>query len=272
VLFVVLIVIVSLLPFKVITADRINDYHIRIGAKESFPPGCTWECYLDRNPFLERKKYVHRTEKEALAHYQRIGAKKNWDCSCEKNPEEKKTRNNGNKKEEKKAAPSAESISTTTKKASEKSDVSFPPGCTWECYLDRNPFLEKKKYVQRTQEEALAHYQRIGAKKNWDCSCKNNQEEKKMGNNGNKKEEKKKALSVESMSTSTKKAPEKSDVSFPQGCTWECYLDRNPELEKDGVPRTEEGALAHYQKHGAKKNRNCSCKDGYAMFLITAEK
>ena len=47
--------------------------------------------------------------------------------------------------------------------------------------------------------------------------------------------------------------------SFPLGCHWECYLDRNPDLIKGGVPQTEEAAFAHYVNRGAKVGRNCRC-------------
>merc|ERR1712029_658888 len=47
---------------------------------------------------------------------------------------------------------------------------SFPPGCSWECYLGNYVDLSKK--LQNTEEAALEHYLNHGIKMGRDCTCK----------------------------------------------------------------------------------------------------
>merc|ERR1712029_247917 len=48
---------------------------------------------------------------------------------------------------------------------------SFPPGCSWECYLSN--FIDVTKYsFQITEEAALNHYLTHGMKNGRDCTCK----------------------------------------------------------------------------------------------------
>jgi len=46
-------------------------------------------------------------------------------------------------------------------------------------------------------------------------------------------------------------------MSFPSHCRWDCYLKNHPELAK--VVKTEEAALDHYLRHGAREGQDCSC-------------
>merc|ERR1719253_1061186 len=47
----------------------------------------------------------------------------------------------------------------------------FPPGCSWQCFLANHPRLSKR--IEHTEEAALDHW--INRKKGvtWDCTCKN---------------------------------------------------------------------------------------------------
>mmetsp|Transcript_18933 Transcript_18933/g.41235 ORF Transcript_18933/g.41235 Transcript_18933/m.41235 type:complete len:191 (-) Transcript_18933:165-737(-) len=69
----------------------------------------------------------------------------------------------------------------------------------------------------------------------------------------------------------TKKIPKSIKIKheqFPIGCSWECYLDRNPDLEKEyGIPRTEEDALLHYLGVGRDvEGRKCDCVTSNEFF------
>jgi hypothetical protein len=46
----------------------------------SFPPSCTWECYLSKNPDLS--KVLPNTYKDALRHYLKHGEKEGRECHC----------------------------------------------------------------------------------------------------------------------------------------------------------------------------------------------
>ena len=48
--------------------------------KPKFPPGCTWECYLDQN--VDVRKQVGYNGKRALDHYLHEGKKDNRHCKC----------------------------------------------------------------------------------------------------------------------------------------------------------------------------------------------
>ena len=67
--------------------------------------------------------------------------------------------------------------------------------------------------------------------------------------------------------TKLTKITSESNILFPPGCTWECYLERNPDLIEGGVLRTEEGALYHYVNHGAKADWDCFCQRSYCCGL-----
>merc|ERR1719464_178701 len=49
-------------------------------------------------------------------------------------------------------------------------DNTFPPGCSWECYLDNYPDLFKN--IPHSEEVALNHYLNYGRLKKHDCHCK----------------------------------------------------------------------------------------------------
>ncbi len=51
-----------------------------------------------------------------------------------------------------------------------KEDVSFPPECTWQCYLQQNKDLLKT--FRWNETKAIQHYQRYGAHENRNCACK----------------------------------------------------------------------------------------------------
>jgi len=48
--------------------------------EETFPPGCTWECYMDR--YGDLAAAVGRSEEAAIAHWLGSGKGGGWDCSC----------------------------------------------------------------------------------------------------------------------------------------------------------------------------------------------
>merc|ERR1712029_1336398 len=144
---------------------------------DSFPPGCSWECYLD-NYFALAKNLPH-TEEAALDHYLNYGIKKGKDCSCRmeddvvvdpsleeiKEVEEELIQldfqddDNTAKETEKLEALEEELIEDT-----------FPPGCSWECYLGN--YIELSDQLPLTEEAALDHYLNHGIKQGRDCSCK----------------------------------------------------------------------------------------------------
>merc|ERR1712238_531613 len=53
------------------------------------------------------------------------------------------------------------------------------------------------------------------------------------------------------------------ESTFPEGCTWECYLSKHPWVAEH-IEHKQEAALEHYKFHAAKKSGewDCSCKDG----------
>merc|ERR1712238_312522 len=50
-------------------------------------------------------------------------------------------------------------------------EVTFPPGCSWQCYLANHPRLSKR--IEHTEEAALYHWMHDRQKGiKWDCTCK----------------------------------------------------------------------------------------------------
>merc|ERR1712232_279939 len=102
----------------------------------------------------------------------------------------------------------------------------FPEGCTWECYLHNNNWLNNHF---NTEEEAIKHWLNHGRDQGKDCSCTD-----------------------EGKSILAEK--------FPEGCTWECYLDNHSWLRNHLNLNTEEEATKHWLEHGRDKGKDCSCK------------
>merc|ERR1712085_219948 len=47
---------------------------------------------------------------------------------------------------------------------------SFPPGCSWECYLANHPRLSKR--IEHTEEAVLDQWINRNPRVRWDCTCK----------------------------------------------------------------------------------------------------
>merc|ERR1712029_1067800 len=113
--------------------------------EDSFPPGCSWECYLGN--YVDLSKKLQNTEEAALEHYLNHGIKMGRDCTC--------------KEEDVVVDPSLEE---------KLIEDTFPPGCSWECYLGN--YIELSDQLPLTEEAALDHYLNHGIKQGRDCSCK----------------------------------------------------------------------------------------------------
>ena len=48
------------------------------------------------------------------------------------------------------------------------------------------------------------------------------------------------------------------DIKFPPECTWECYLQSNPDLQGEGLDE-KDGATNHYILYGFHKGNSCMC-------------
>jgi len=158
-----------------------------------FPPGCTWACYLDNNPDV----VAEDTEAAALEDWARHGEEEGRDCRCHDETatweeEEEEEKDMEEEVEEEVEAEVAEQMEDVAEKLNElemagKDDdvahaekeilevvedqllnAAFPPGCTWECYLDKHPWLAD--HVARNEAAALAHYRRHDLDE-WDCRC-----------------------------------------------------------------------------------------------------
>jgi len=57
----------------------------------------------------------------------------------------------------------------------EEFKLSFPPGCSFQCYLDNNPDL-KKKYPGGNEMTMLGHYLSVGIATGLDCTCHNDED------------------------------------------------------------------------------------------------
>ena len=101
---------------------------------ETFPPGCSWQCFLANHPRLSKR--IEHTEEAALDHW--INRKKGirWDCTCK-----------------------------------DEVERTFPPGCSWECFLANHPRLSKR--IEHTEEAALDRWINRQKGVTWDCTCKN---------------------------------------------------------------------------------------------------
>jgi len=157
----------------------------------------------------------------------------------------------------------------------ELTESSFPPGCSWECYLANHPRLAKK--IENTEEAALDHWMN-GRQKGirWDCTCKEGTliegkpqpeleeevinamiviEEELEGKDDN-------AANIEKEDLEPL-AAELIEPNFPSGCSWECYLANHPRVAKE-IEYTEAAALEHYLKYANRKKAkwDCTCQEG----------
>ena len=49
--------------------------------------------------------------------------------------------------------------------------------------------------------------------------------------------------------------------TWPEGCNWKCYMENNPDLEKNMAAPDEHNAIAHWLLHGVTEKRDCQCKN-----------
>lgn len=120
---------------------------------------------------------------------------------------------------------------------------SFPDGCTWNCYLDRYPDLQRRI---KTKESALEHYIKNGVKENRDCNCFNS------------------SSNVNATAPYYDENLDTKDVEngvgtalFPSDCFWSCYVKRYPDLSEH--LKTEDEAMNHYINHGILEKKDCRC-------------
>jgi len=253
----------------------------------TFPPGCSWQCYLANHPRLAKR--IEHTEAAALDHW--INRKKaiRWDCTCndgtliegKSQPELEEEVINAvidieedidelESKDIKAAKVEKEDLEILEEKLIE---ATFPPGCYWQCYLANHPRLAKK--IENTKEAALDHWmngRQKGVK--WDCTCKEGTliegksqpeleeevinamidiEEELEGKDNNAAKIEKEDL--EPLAT------ELVEPAFPSGCYWECFLANHPRLKKR-IDYTEEAALDHWVNRKKGIRWDCTCKEG----------
>jgi len=244
--------------------------------EETFPPECSWECYMANYKWIN--KHVEHTEEEALKYYIKHGKKNGRDdCTCkddatiieeveevEKEIEELDSQGGAEAEKEKEDLEAvAEDLIETT----------FPPGCSWECYMTNYKFIDK--HIEHTEEAALKYYleKGLGNGKD-DCTCRDDKEifekidqvaeeieeletkgkgkHKGKGKGDDKAEKKIKDLE--------ELEEELIETTFPPECSWECYLSNYKFINKK-VEHTEEAALKHWLKHGKARGKDCTCKD-----------
>ena len=140
----------------------------------------------------------------------------------------------------------------------------FPEGSTWECYVARYDDLTEE-VVGSTEEEAVAHRIQFGEVVGRDCSCEAEVEaiEKEIEEWDGLMEgadEQESEVAAEEKNKLVEAAEALIVSTFPEGCTWRCYMDRYEELDEE-VEYTEEAAIAYWVDVGLEDGRNCTCVD-----------
>lgn len=153
---------------------------------DTFPPGCSWSCYLENYPHIAVR--LNNTEAAALRNWGNFGQEHGRDCTCRDPTElEAAPQTKSAAEEEEEVVENIESIAEKIEELEGEDDdaaevekmvlavveeelieATFPPGCTWECYLGKHPWLTD--HIARTEGAAYEHFAQHGLDP-WDCSC-----------------------------------------------------------------------------------------------------
>jgi len=207
----------------------------------TFPPGCSWECYLAR--YNDLSETLEHTEEAALTYWLHAGQDHGRDCTCKDDTVIDETQITEEEDGD-------ESIAT--EEEGDQPLLDAEAAVTAEEAAPATEANEDEDQSTSTEEEGEQPLVTVDDEVFKEIEDIEEEIEELEDQDDDFAEEEEEGL--EAM------AEELIETTFPPGCSWECYLARYNDLSET-LEHTEEAALTYWLHAGQDHGRDCTCKD-----------